>query len=385
MSAEQEQFQIVIVDRQLAIYTRVFYDRLIKTFCYPHQGAIIVASASSLWLNPWKPSELVPRIARLIHIPSAHFSWPRGTIWPTRDLWNELHRISFAGMIVREYSPYTILAFIWAKLHRHKVIISTDVGHGFRYGSKGLTLAQKFVHSLANRLADGMIACTRSAKMRAESIRLPSILAPHAVDSDIYIPKRNIIKKRTNGRIRVIQVSGFFPWKGVDLLLTAFSSALFEDDRLELRLVGSGDFSPYLLMARKLGINDRVYFSGFVDVDTLVNEYCNADIFVLASRSDTLGVVAHEAACCGLPLLISFHAGASEIFLEDGVNGFSVDPFDSNVLADRILQLAREPKLRVNMGVASRIIGEKWCVKKNAERTSDWLKALLSEHPSTAA
>jgi glycosyltransferase involved in cell wall biosynthesis len=279
-------------------------------------------------------------------------------------------------MIVREYNPYTILAFFWAKLHRHKVVISTDVGPGFRFGSHTLTITQKIIQGLANRAADGMIACTRAAERRAESIHLPSILVPHAVDSDIYKPTQKAIEKSKSDRIRVIQVSGFFHWKGVDLLLNAFSSALFQDDRLELRIIGSGDFAPYLQMAKQLGINDRVSFSGFVDVDELVKEYCASDIFILASRSDTLGVVAHEAACCGLPLLVSSHAGASEVFLEEGVNGFSINPLDSEMISDRILQLARDPKLRAKMGHASRKIGEKWCVKKNADRTSAWLKSL---------
>jgi glycosyltransferase involved in cell wall biosynthesis len=279
-------------------------------------------------------------------------------------------------MIVREYNPYTIFAFIWAKLHRHKVVISTDVGPGFRYGSRSLTITQIIVQGLVNRAADGMIACTSAAERRAKSIHLPSVLAPHAVDSDIYKPTQKETEKSKSDRIRVIQVSGFFHWKGVDLLLNAFSSALFQDDRLELRIVGSGDFAPYLQMARRLGINDRVSFSGFVDVDELVKEYCAADIFILTSRTDTLGVVAHEAACCGLPMLVSSHAGASEIFLEEGVNGFSINPLDSEMISDRILQLARDPKLRAKMGKASRKIGEKWCVKKNADRTSAWLKSL---------
>ena len=376
MSAEQEQFQIVVVDRRLASYSRNFYDCLIETYSSPPQGAIIVSSASAIWLNPWKSSELVPKVARLIHSQPAKYTWPRGTVWPTRALWRKLNSLSFTFLIIREYNPFTVLAFLWAKLHRHKVVISTDVGPGFRYGSQSLTITQKIVQGLANRASDGMIACTRAAERRAESIHQASILAPHAVDSDIYKPTQKATERSKSDRIRVIQVSGFFHWKGVDLLLNAFSSALFQDDRLELCIVGSGDFSPYLQMARQLGSNDRVSFSGFVDVDELVKEYCAADIFILTSRTDTLGVVAHEAACCGLPMLVSSHAGASEIFLEEGVNGFSINPLDSEMISDRILQLARDPKLRAKMGKASRKIGEKWCVKKNADRTSAWLKSL---------
>jgi glycosyltransferase involved in cell wall biosynthesis len=376
MSAEQEQFQILVVDRRLASYSRNFYDCLIETYSSPPQGAIIVASSSSIPLNPWKSSELVPRVAQLIQTLPARFFWPRGTVWPTRALWKMLNSLTFTALIIREYNPYAILAFLWAKFHRHKVVISTDVGPGFRYGSQRLTITQKIVQGLANRAADGMIACTRDAERRAESIHLPSILAPHAVDSDIYKPSQNATEKSKSDRIRVIQVSGFFHWKGVDLLLNAFSLALFQDDRLELHVVGSGDSAPYLQMARQLGINDRVFFSGFVDVDELVKEYCGSDIFILTSRTDTLGVVAHEAACCGLPLLISSHAGASEVFLEEGVNGFSINPLDSEMISDRIIQLARDPKLRAKMGQASRKIGEKWCVKKNADRTSAWLKLL---------
>jgi len=100
----------------------------------------------------------------------------------------------------------------------------------------------------------------------------------------------------------------------------------------------------------------------------------------LASRADTYGVVIHEAAACGLPLVVSRHCGASSVLVEEGKNGFVVDPDDAATFANHLHTLIQDPLLRGEFAKHSRVIAERWDVKKNAEAAAHWLKTFERQH-----
>jgi len=60
-----------------------------------------------------------------------------------------------------------------------------------------------------------------------------------------------------------------------------------------------------------------------------------------------------EAMAAGLPIISTKWACIPEM-VEDGVNGFLIDPGDVEELADRICTLLSDDKLRHRMGQASR-------------------------------
>lgn len=82
-----------------------------------------------------------------------------------------------------------------------------------------------------------------------------------------------------------------------------------------------------------------------------------ATIFILPSYHENLPVAILDAMAMGLPIVSTPVAGIPEI-VEDGCNGFLVQPGDFQSLADRIVRLARDPELRMAMGQAN---VEKYC------------------------
>ena len=97
-----------------------------------------------------------------------------------------------------------------------------------------------------------------------------------------------------------------------------------------------------------------VEFHGFVQPSELPITYGRHGCFVLASRFEPWGVVIHEAAASGLPILCSVAAGASETLVRDAYNGFLVET-DSAQLANamnRVASLSDEDR-RI-MGLRSR-------------------------------
>jgi glycosyltransferase involved in cell wall biosynthesis len=78
-----------------------------------------------------------------------------------------------------------------------------------------------------------------------------------------------------------------------------------------------------------------------------------SDVFCLPSRSEGFSNALIEAMGSRLPCVATRVGGNAEA-LTEGVNGFLVESEDADAMADRLLRLLRDPKLRRGMGQAAR-------------------------------
>lgn len=103
-----------------------------------------------------------------------------------------------------------------------------------------------------------------------------------------------------------------------------------------------------------------VYLPGFKQYDELPSWYHRASAFVHVSTTEQWGLVVNEAMAAGLPVLVSKRCGCAPDLVQEGVNGFTFDPFDVEAMAQAMLQLASLPsQRREKMGQASgRIIAD---------------------------
>lgn len=130
------------------------------------------------------------------------------------------------------------------------------------------------------------------------------------------------------------------PQKGFDTLLDAFNRIKRSDVRLVL--FGTGPETESLKQqATALGIDDRVWFPGFVE-----NPYkymANADVFVLSSEYEGFGLVLIEALACGCPVVSTdCESGPAEI-LENGKYGPLVPVGDDEELSNSIKSILNHP------------------------------------------
>jgi UDP-glucose:(heptosyl)LPS alpha-1,3-glucosyltransferase len=149
-----------------------------------------------------------------------------------------------------------------------------------------------------------------------------------------------------DGELVAVFVGGEWEGKGLRHVLEGVA------ERREWRLLvaGSGDRARYAAMARSLGLDGRVRFLG--PREDLVPVYQAGDAFVLPSAYETFSLVSHEAAACGLPLLVTEVGGTEELVTPE-VNGWFVRPEGADV-ARRLAELEREPRLRERMAEAAR-------------------------------
>jgi glycosyltransferase involved in cell wall biosynthesis len=149
------------------------------------------------------------------------------------------------------------------------------------------------------------------------------------------------------------QVASLIARKGGDVLLEAFARLSQRRPATHLVLVGGGaEEREFRALAERLGISDRVTFSGPADGADAFYQHV-FDIHVLASRGEGLPLAALEAAACGLPQVGANVAGIPEI-VRDGRTGLLFASEDVEALAERLDWLAGSPALRRELGQSAR-------------------------------
>ncbi len=129
--------------------------------------------------------------------------------------------------------------------------------------------------------------------------------------------------------------------KGVSILLEAAKTVL-RSVNAKFIFVGEGYLRDILSKkAKDEGIADKVFFTGFLDDQTVKLLYRMADVCVVPSLYEPFGIVALEAMAAGTPVVVSNVGGLSEIVQHD-VTGVVVYPNDPGSLAWGILRILND-------------------------------------------
>ncbi|ONI90285.1 glycosyl transferase family 1 [Saccharothrix sp. ALI-22-I] len=137
--------------------------------------------------------------------------------------------------------------------------------------------------------------------------------------------------------------------KRVDELLRALALV----PRLHAEIVGDGSCrSEWELLARDLGITDRVRFRGFVGEEELLDAYASADLFCMPGVAELQSLATMEAMAAGKPV-VAADAMALPHLCKPGRNGWLFTPGDVRGLADRLHAVTADPTVTARMGAAS--------------------------------
>lgn len=129
---------------------------------------------------------------------------------------------------------------------------------------------------------------------------------------------------------RVIEI------KGIPLLIESVKDLISEGYNIQIKIIGNGSCIPSPLP-------DWICHIPFSDQTTLVEEAKTSTIFCLPSTYEPWGVVVHEFAALGLPLLVSEAVGAGGNFVRNNYNGFIFKTGDKHDLKEKIVQLYNLP------------------------------------------
>jgi len=169
---------------------------------------------------------------------------------------------------------------------------------------------------------------------------------PTGVDPDRFRPDLSgqgvRAKWGLNGHDIILHVGRVAPEKNLTTLIHAFPKVLEANPDTKLLIVGTGPYlEKYYELAHHLGLEGDVLFTGFVPDADLPKYYAAADVFAIASRFETQGLVVLEALASGRPVAGANYRAIPE-FVRDGVNGALFDPSDVRGCAAAILRCLRD-------------------------------------------
>ena len=163
----------------------------------------------------------------------------------------------------------------------------------------------------------------------------------------------------------ILQLGRMVPRKGVDTVIDAISR-LKRQHGISARLyvVGGNAVEPCEVttpeigrlrgIAKKLGVDECVTFTGRRDRLQLRAYYCAADVFVTTPWYEPFGITPLEAMACARPVIGSDTGGIRHTVVH-GETGFLVAPKDADDLAEKLAVLAASPALRRRLGEAGAV------------------------------
>jgi glycosyltransferase involved in cell wall biosynthesis len=159
--------------------------------------------------------------------------------------------------------------------------------------------------------------------------------------------KYNIINKKFLEPYNILICSNMIKEKGIFELLDAVPIVIEKLKNSKFVFIGDGkDLKKLKEKTKKMGIEENIVFTGYINGLEKINFFKKAHIFVLPSYSEGFPTVALEAMASGLPLIITPVGGIAD-FVKDLKHGFLLKtmPPSSKEIAEKIIKLLENPNL----------------------------------------
>lgn len=166
--------------------------------------------------------------------------------------------------------------------------------------------------------------------------------------------------------------------KHLPVLLRAFVLVHSALPDAHLLVVGDGTERPALVhLARDLGIGDSVTFTGRVSDEELVALHKVGTVFCMPSPAELQSIATLEAMASGQPV-VAVDAGALKELCQDQRNGYLCEQDDDAMIADGLLTILGDPKLREKMGKESLAIARTHDLETTLTRFEDIYRGLVN-------
>jgi len=229
-------------------------------------------------------------------------------------------------------------------------------------GGRLVRIYTRLVARAAHRAAIVLTDSTASARDIRRVLGIPAqrIRVVHLAAQAMYRPLGEAERRATLGRLGtppryLLYLGGFDRRKNVIGLLKAYARARDRLDGVGLVIAGKlpnegSAFAPDpRLETARLGLENAVHYTGWVDEEDKPALYSGAVAFVFPSRYEGFGLPVLESIACGTPAIVGGGSALEEVA---GPGGLVVAPGDESALADALVRLARSPQLREDLSRA---------------------------------
>jgi glycosyltransferase involved in cell wall biosynthesis len=226
-----------------------------------------------------------------------------------------------------------LIAWFWARIHRFALVANIHNVHD----------RESVVMGLAERVIAVSQSVAKTMASRGVSARKIRVVLNRTLGSPRQ-PNIADIQAAALVRPSIVTVGGMNHRKGIAELIAAFEIVGEKFNDAHLYLVGDGpERTLFEGQAVKSRWHNRIHFEGFKNVPQAY--MLSADVFVLASRRESFGLVLIEARQAGCAIVASDIDGITEA-LDDGRAGLLVPPQNIEVLAEALCRLLANERER---------------------------------------
>jgi colanic acid/amylovoran biosynthesis glycosyltransferase len=187
-----------------------------------------------------------------------------------------------------------------------------------------------------------------------------------------------------NGQWRFMQAGRLIEKKGLPVTFRAFAVFLQQYPSATLRIAGEGPLLDELQdLARELGIEERVSFTGFISQEELRDIYYRSHIFLHPSQTGHDGNQEGipnsmlEAMTTGLPVFATQHGGIPEA-IENGVSGVLVPERDHVALSRALISAAQDSNFISKVSrIGAEVVRKEFDMSQQARRLEEIYLNLL--------
>lgn len=263
---------------------------------------------------------------------------------------------SYDMIDAQSYSPL-LSSTIAAKIKRTPIL-------GTIYDTSSAGSDQWMNHSfLANSLEKFLVNLPFDKIITISKSTRDSLIDDFGVSKDkielIYIgvdtQKYDSIDKIEKIQNKLIFVGRLIPHKHVDHLIESFEEILKNIPDARLVVVGRGDEKENIVrLVSSKSLDNYVSFEENLSDEDLIRQIKESEVLVLPSTREGFGMVLAEANYCKVPV-VTYASGGTLDVVEDGYNGFLVEPENIPQLTEKIMLLLNDKQLQKQMGTNGRI------------------------------
>lgn len=179
-------------------------------------------------------------------------------------------------------------------------------------------------------------------------------VVPNGVNLSEYdnLPDKGKFREKygiSDDKMIILYLGRLHKIKGINLLIMAFADLVKTYINVRLVIAGPNDgfLSSLRAQINDLNINDMVIFTGPLYESAKLEAYVDADVYVLPSTYEIIGITILEACACGTPVIVTNRCGISDI-IDDNV-GLVVE-YNKDQLRDAMVKILKDENLRKRFG-----------------------------------
>lgn len=278
---------------------------------------------------------------------------------PEKDL-RKLFRHKFDLVHIHTLGTAGFLGWEIAQLRDLPCVLTyhTLLNRYTHYFLKGKIIRPKVVETGSKifcNLCDLIIAPTNRVRdeLKSYGVRKKILVIPGGIELDRFKKlKEGFLREKLdlNKEAKIILYLGRLgKEKNLGFVVKALKNLLKNEKETHLVIVGDGPERKNLeKLAKELGLESKVLFTGFIHREKVPNIYADSDVFVFASDSETQGLTVPEAMAAGLPVVV-VKDPAFEDVVTDGKTGIVTERNEVN-FAENVQRLLQDKNLKERLG-----------------------------------